>query len=531
MASSYSAGRRQIPADAIGLDPFALEATAPARLSVLIRRLLSIRRASNIRRIRDRSRLDRLKSTIAQSAVNCKQLLRPHRNASMSDDCGQHPTSRRHRDAGPGGRRRSAPPARGRRRSPTTRGWRSRSAAWSSAATMDEARERFAGLVATAPAPRAPHRLSVSARRRRSRRGRPGRLRQGLHAHRVVSRGLAVRGLVHADSHQRLPRSAQGARAPRPLVRAAARSAPRATKPRVSAARRADAIPKRGCWRASGARGWPRAIDRLDGRQRTVFMLCHYGDCTPREVSAMTGLNESTVRVHCFAPRASCAACWEASRDRSRAVTSRKNACSTAISPSARGEPLDPPVAEHLADCDALRRPLRRARRVHGRAAHATATPKPTPCFTPERLRAQQQQIARRLEHVGRAGARHQLPGPHAPRAAEHVDPPAHAARRALVAAAAAAGLFVGVALGASFSATSARGSTGRSAVRRRTRARCEPRGRADAVATRGDRHREPSRPTTRSCRTSSRARAAAHARTAGLRRAHAARARSSTSR
>ena len=42
------------------------------------------------------------------------------------------------------------------------------------------------------------------------------------------------------------------------------------------------------------------AIDRLEGRQRTVFMLCHFGDCTPREVSAMTGLNESTVRVHLF---------------------------------------------------------------------------------------------------------------------------------------------------------------------------------------------------------------------------------------
>jgi RNA polymerase sigma-70 factor (ECF subfamily) len=42
------------------------------------------------------------------------------------------------------------------------------------------------------------------------------------------------------------------------------------------------------------------AIDRLDGRQRTVFMLCHYGDHSPREVSAMTGLNESTVRVHLF---------------------------------------------------------------------------------------------------------------------------------------------------------------------------------------------------------------------------------------
>jgi len=42
------------------------------------------------------------------------------------------------------------------------------------------------------------------------------------------------------------------------------------------------------------------AIDRLDGRQRTVFTLCHYGDYTPREVSMMTGLNESTVRVHLF---------------------------------------------------------------------------------------------------------------------------------------------------------------------------------------------------------------------------------------
>jgi RNA polymerase sigma-70 factor (ECF subfamily) len=42
------------------------------------------------------------------------------------------------------------------------------------------------------------------------------------------------------------------------------------------------------------------AIDKLDGRQRTVFMLCHYGDRTPREISAMTGMNESTVRVHLF---------------------------------------------------------------------------------------------------------------------------------------------------------------------------------------------------------------------------------------
>src|SRR4051812_23941070 len=32
------------------------------------------------------------------------------------------------------------------------------------------------------------------------------------------------------------------------------------------------------------------AVDRLDGRQRTVFMLSQYGDCTPKEISAMTGL-------------------------------------------------------------------------------------------------------------------------------------------------------------------------------------------------------------------------------------------------
>jgi RNA polymerase sigma factor (sigma-70 family) len=42
------------------------------------------------------------------------------------------------------------------------------------------------------------------------------------------------------------------------------------------------------------------AVARLDGRQRMIFMLCHFGDFTPREVSLMTGINESTVRVHLF---------------------------------------------------------------------------------------------------------------------------------------------------------------------------------------------------------------------------------------
>jgi RNA polymerase sigma-70 factor (ECF subfamily) len=50
---------------------------------------------------------------------------------------------------------------------------------------------------------------------------------------------------------------------------------------------------------ASGGRNWP-ALARLPERQRSVFMLSHYEGCTSREVSALTGLNESTVRVHLF---------------------------------------------------------------------------------------------------------------------------------------------------------------------------------------------------------------------------------------
>ena len=43
-----------------------------------------------------------------------------------------------------------------------------------------------------------------------------------------------------------------------------------------------------------------KALPELPDRQRSVFMLSHYEGCTSREVSAITGLNESTVRVHLF---------------------------------------------------------------------------------------------------------------------------------------------------------------------------------------------------------------------------------------
>ncbi len=42
------------------------------------------------------------------------------------------------------------------------------------------------------------------------------------------------------------------------------------------------------------------ALAKLPERQRLIFMLSHYDGRTSREVSAMTGLNESTVRVHLF---------------------------------------------------------------------------------------------------------------------------------------------------------------------------------------------------------------------------------------
>jgi RNA polymerase sigma-70 factor, ECF subfamily len=42
------------------------------------------------------------------------------------------------------------------------------------------------------------------------------------------------------------------------------------------------------------------AVDKLPDRQRTVFMLTHYGDHTTREVAEATGLSEATVRVHLF---------------------------------------------------------------------------------------------------------------------------------------------------------------------------------------------------------------------------------------
>jgi len=42
------------------------------------------------------------------------------------------------------------------------------------------------------------------------------------------------------------------------------------------------------------------AVDHLAERQRTVFLLSQYDGRSAREISAMTGMNEATVRVHLF---------------------------------------------------------------------------------------------------------------------------------------------------------------------------------------------------------------------------------------
>ena len=107
------------------------------------------------------------------------------------------------------------------------------------------------------------------------------------------------------------------------------------------------------------------------------------------------------------------------------------------------GEPLDPPSIEHLADCDACG--LRYAELVTFLDdMRAVSDAETDAVFTPERLRQQQEHILRRLEHASRSARVISFPG----QSSSH--PTAAGGRVAprWLAAAAAAGLFVGVAVG-----------------------------------------------------------------------------------
>lgn len=114
---------------------------------------------------------------------------------------------------------------------------------------------------------------------------------------------------------------------------------------------------------------------------------------------------------------------------------------------SHHGEALDPPVAEHLTDCDACGARYEELVRLMD-AVQAGGQVEADAVFTPHRLRAQQQHITRRLEHVGRAARIISFPSQTGRLPAPGSSP--HSAPR-WIAASAAAGLFLGIALGASY--------------------------------------------------------------------------------
>jgi RNA polymerase sigma-70 factor (ECF subfamily) len=163
---------------------------------------------------------------------------------------------------------------------------------------MDEARERFSGLVA--------------AHQRRATRIAFHYLREAAEADEAVQDAF-VKVFSHITSYREawpfevwftrilingcLDRQKTRSRRERWFVGGDISSADEA---RASVAAPADPSPEERLLARERRSRIAAAIDRLEGRQRTVFMLCHYGDCTPREVSAITGLNESTVRVHLF---------------------------------------------------------------------------------------------------------------------------------------------------------------------------------------------------------------------------------------
>ena len=112
-----------------------------------------------------------------------------------------------------------------------------------------------------------------------------------------------------------------------------------------------------------------------------------------------------------------------------------------------RGEPLDPPAAEHLADCASCsERYADFGRFLTSLRDEANADV--DAWYPPERLRAQQRDIARRIEHIGRAARVISFPGRGV---ARRIHPATTRLAARWIAGAAAAGLFVGVAAGTLF--------------------------------------------------------------------------------
>ena len=118
---------------------------------------------------------------------------------------------------------------------------------------------------------------------------------------------------------------------------------------------------------------------------------------------------------------------------------------------SRAGERLDPPIAEHLADCDACAARYDDLSRFMD-VLRAEGTAEADAVFTPDRLRTQRRGIADRLLQVAHPARIIRFPGR---RSVDFVrrsmtTSTSHGSSR-WVAAAAAAGLFIGVAVGASY--------------------------------------------------------------------------------
>ena len=107
------------------------------------------------------------------------------------------------------------------------------------------------------------------------------------------------------------------------------------------------------------------------------------------------------------------------------------------------GEVLDPPAAEHLADCPACGARYAELVRFMD-SIRFEADLEADAIFTPERLRQQQQQIAERLQHLGQQA--HVLSFP--TRVGRRMTATATRVAPRWIAAAAAAGLFIGVGVG-----------------------------------------------------------------------------------
>jgi anti-sigma factor RsiW len=148
------------------------------------------------------------------------------------------------------------------------------------------------------------------------------------------------------------------------------------------------------------------------------------------------------------------------------------------------GEPVNPLLGEHLTDCAECATRYADLTRFMD-AVRADGDAEVDTLFSAERLRAQQREIARKIEHVARPARVISFPGQAVPRTL--VGSASRMAPR-WAAAAAAAGLFIGIAVGASYewdsrATVAARYATTREPADRANRAAANPSARPALVS------------------------------------------------